>query len=116
MGEPKRTGGGKLDATRETDALTSIGPRKAGSEGERRAARALLGSIEELGRDAAIEPTRVRPSFGITHLIHAVAGVVASVLAVYVPGAGLALAAAATVSAFGDLTGAFYLARSLTPA
>jgi hypothetical protein len=116
MGEPKGAGGGKLAAAQEIDLLTSIEPRKAGSEGERRAARALLGRVEQLGRGAALEPTRVRPNFGLTHLIHAVAGIVASVLAVYVPGAGLALAAAATVSAFGDMTGAFYLARSLTPA
>jgi hypothetical protein len=116
MGESNRKVGGKVGAEQELDELTSIDPRRAGSEGERRAARTLLGRIEDMGREGQIEPTRVRPSFGITHLIHAVAGIVASVLSVYVPGAGLALAAVATVSAFGDLTGAFYLVRALTPA
>jgi hypothetical protein len=69
-----------------------------------------------MGREAELEPTRIRPSFGLTHLVHAVAGVVASVLSVYIPAAGLILALAATVSAFGDLTGSFHLVRSLTPA
>jgi hypothetical protein len=47
--------------------------------------------------------------------VHAVAGIVASVLSVYVPTLGLILAAAATVSAIGDLTGSFHLVRSLMP-
>lgn len=58
----------------------------------------------------------MRPRIGLTHLIHAVAGIVGSVLAVYAPLPGLLLAAAATVSAFGELTGSFSLVRSLTPA
>jgi hypothetical protein len=71
--------------------------------------------LSELGRDVTLEPTRVRPNFGVTHLVHAVAGVVASVLSVYVPAAGLLLALVATASAFGDLTGSFHLVRRLTP-
>jgi hypothetical protein len=100
---------------REIDALTSVGPRRAGSEAERRSARQLETRLSELGRDVQLEPMRVRPNFALTHLVHAVAGIVASVLSVYVPIAGLLLAAAATVSAFGDLTGSFHLVRSLTP-
>lgn len=104
-----------MGAAQEIDALTAIGPRRAGSDAERRAARQLQARLQELGRDAELEPIRVRPNFGLTHLIHAVAGIVASVLSVYVPAAGLALAAVTTASAFGDLTGAFYLARLFTP-
>jgi hypothetical protein len=52
----------------------------------------------------------------LTHLVHAVAGIVGSVLAVYVPVAGFALVALATVSAFGDLTGTFHLTRLVTGA
>jgi hypothetical protein len=100
----------------ELDVVASIGPRRAGSEAERRAARALEKRLRELGRDVVLEPTRVRPSFGLTHLIHAVAGIVASVLSVYVPSAGLILAFLATASTFGDLTGSFHLVRALTPA
>lgn len=97
------------------DVVTSIGPRRAGSEAERRAAREIQKQLTELGREAEIEPIRVRPNFALTHLIHAVAGIVASVVSVYVPTLGLVLAAAATVSAIGDLTGSFHLVRSLTP-
>jgi len=99
----------------ELHELTEIAPRRAGSEGERRAARHLQQRLEALGREAQLEPTRVRPNFGLTHAVHAVVGVVASVLAVYVPVLGLLLAAATTISAFGDLTGSFHLLRVLTP-
>ena len=116
MAEANRTGGGNVRALPAVDALTALGPRRAGSEAERRAARALEKHLRELGRDVHVEPTRVRPNLGITHLVHVVAGIVASVLSVYTPAAGLALAVVATLSAFGDLTATFYLVRLLTPA
>src|SRR3954453_21895843 len=115
MGEANRRGGGNTGSMQRIDEVTSIGPRRAGSEAERRAARQIQKRLEEMGRDVQLEPTRVRPNFALTHLIHAVAGVVASVLSVYVPSAGLLLAVVATVSAFGDLTGGFHLVRSLLP-
>src|SRR4051794_11141897 len=115
MPEPTERGGRNAGAAQELEALGKIGPRRAGSEPERRAARQIEARLRELGRDAELEPIRVRPSFALTHVVHAVAGVIASVLSVYVPAAGLFLAAAATVSAFGDLTGSFYLVRRLMP-
>jgi hypothetical protein len=115
MAEPIRNGGGNVTDVQEIDYLRQIGPRRAGSEAERRVARHLQKRLEQLGRDAHAEPTRVRPAFALTHLIHAVAGVIASIAAVYEPVLGLVIAAAATVSAFGDLTGVFHLVRSLTP-
>jgi hypothetical protein len=96
--------------------LVEIGRRHAGSDAERRTARELTRRLEALGRDVVVEPSRVRPSFGLTHLAHAFAGIVGSVLAVYVPAAGLALTAVAAASAFGDLTGTFPLVRLLTGA
>src|SRR3954451_24257907 len=116
MQEPIRTSGGKVADVQEIDYLGQIGPRRAGSEPERRVARHLQKRLEEMGREVHVEPTRVRPGFALTHLIHAVAGVVASVVAVYQPGIGFILAALATASAFGDLTGAFHVVRTLTPA
>ncbi len=104
-----------MGAVQQIDDVTSIGPRRAGSEAERRAARLIEARLRELGRDAEVEPMRVRPGFAVTHLIHAVAGVVASVLSVYQPAAGLLLGGVATLSAIGDLTGSFFLVRSLTP-
>src|SRR5215212_6272982 len=110
MGEPNRTGGGSAARGDFVNLVTATGPRRAGSEAERRTARAIEQRLQELGREAEIEPMRVRPNLAIPHLIHAVAGVVASVLSVYVPAAGLALALLATISTFGELTGAFLLA------
>jgi hypothetical protein len=104
-----------VGSPRQIDEVTSIGPRRAGSEAERRTARLIEKQLTDLGREAELEPIRVRPSFALTHLIHAVAGIVASVLSVYVPTAGLILAAAAIVSAVGDLTGSFHVVRRLTP-
>src|SRR4051812_21376019 len=115
MAETIRSGGGNV-GLQEIDALRQISPRRPGSEAERRAARHLETRLKDLGRDVEVEPTRVRPAFALAHLIHAVAGVIASVLAVYQPGIGLLMAALLTVSAFGDLTGAFQLVRALTPA
>jgi hypothetical protein len=115
MAEANRIGGGKAGTVDDIDAIASIGPRRAGSEAERRAARELEKRVGESGRDVTLEPIRVRPNFALTHLIHAVAGIVASVLSVYVPSVGLLLALATTASAFGDLTGSFHLARRLTP-
>ena len=96
-------------------SLASIAGRRAGSDAERRAARQLQQRLEAVGRDAQLEPTRVRTDFAVTNLVHAVLGVVGSVVSVYQPALGLALAATAMVSAFGDLTGTFHLVQSLTP-
>src|SRR4051794_36414000 len=115
MEEPNRRGGGNVGALQAIDEVASIGPRRAGSEAERRTARQIAKRLQEMGREAELEPTRVRPNFALTHLVHAVAGIVASVLSVYVPIAGLLLAFVATASAFGDLTGSFHLVRALTP-
>jgi hypothetical protein len=115
MAEPIRKRGGNVSDVQEIDTLAQIGPRRAGSEGERRAARHLQKALEDLERTAHIEPIRVRPAFALAHLIHCVAAVIASVLAVYKPGIGFTIAALTLVSAFGDLTGAFELVRRLTP-
>jgi hypothetical protein len=115
MGEPIRSRGGNVGYNSDVESLTTIAPRRAGSEAERRASRHLQQRLEEAGREAEIEPTRIRPNFAIPQLVHAVVGVVGSVLSVYMPLLGLALAAVATVSAFGDLTGTFFAVRALTP-
>ena len=88
----------------------------AGSEAERRAAKEWATRLESMGRAVTIEPTRVAPAFATTHLIHAIAAVVGSVLAVYAPVVGLALLVAVTVSTFGELAGTFPFVRLLTSA
>ena len=116
MRETNRSGGGNVGQSQVIDAVTSVGNRRAGSESERRTARELERRLDEMGREVELEPVRIRPNFALTHLVHAVAGIIASVLSVYIAGAGVILALAATISAFGDLTGSFHLVRSLTPA
>src|SRR4051794_8952579 len=115
MAETISGGGGNVKGVQEVDALVGIGSRRAGSDAERRAARHLVSRLEELGREATTEPSRVQPGFAPTHLIHAVAGIVGSVLMVYAPAAGLAVVALTAVSTFGDLTGTFNAVRRLTP-
>jgi hypothetical protein len=116
MAEPNRSGGGNQQGVAESDEIAGIGPRRAGSDAERRTARLLTERLRALGREAETEPLRARPAFALTHFIHAVLGVVGSVVAVYSPLLGFAIVALATVSAFGELTGAFALIRLLTPA
>jgi hypothetical protein len=100
-----------VDVLAEIGELVEFRGRAAGTDAERRAARHLAARLEALGREARIEPVRVWPAFAQAHLLHAVAGVAGSVVGVYVPIAGFLLVLLAAVSAFGDLTGAFFLGR-----
>ena len=103
-----------MDAQRTIEDLTAIEGRWGGSDAERRAARYLEQQLGELGREARSEPTRVRPNFPVTHVIHALLAIAGSVVSVEVPLVGAALVLLAAVSTFGDLTGTFQLVRRLT--
>ncbi len=92
--EPSEPAGG-LDALAELDALVAVGRRSPGSDAERRAALHLERRLAALGREARTEPVESHPSWPLAYAILAAAGVGASVLAVYVPLAGAALALAA---------------------
>jgi peptidase M28-like protein len=104
-----------VEPLREIEALVEFDGRWPGTDAERRAATHLCERLRALGRDAELEPTRVRPGYPLAHIIHALLGIVASVVSVKAPLVGLGLAGIATVSTFGDLTGTFWLARLLTP-
>jgi hypothetical protein len=104
-----------MAATETIARLVSVGPRWPGTQGERRAAEYLAGELEKLGREAWIEPIRVRPAYPMTHALHAALAVVGSVVSVYVPPLGVGIVLLVAVSMFGDLTGRFHLARRLTP-
>jgi hypothetical protein len=86
----------------------------AGSDAERRAANHLARRLRTLGRDARVEPTWIRPAAAIGFALHALVAITASLLAVAVPAAGLAVLLVAVVSAAGELTGRFQLLRLLT--
>jgi hypothetical protein len=98
----------------EIEELVAFEGRWPGTDAERRAARHLAGRLEQLGRDAEVEPTSIHPNYAVTHAIHALVGIVGSVLSVYTPVVGALLVLLAAVSTFGDLTGSFYLVRRLT--
>ena len=98
----------------EIEGLVAFEGRWPGTDAERRAAQHLEGRLRALGRDVEVEPTSVHPNYPVTHALHALIGIVGSVLSVYTPVAGAALLLFATISAFGDLTGSLYLVRGLT--
>jgi len=98
----------------EIENLVAHEGRWPGTDAERRAANHLATRLEDLDRDAVVEPTSVRPNYALTHMAHALLAVVASVVSVEAPRIGLGLALLAVVSTLGDLTGRLYLIRRLT--
>lgn len=103
-----------MDVLREIDDLVAFEGRGAGTDAERRAAVHLRERLEDLGREAELEPISVHPNWPVTHALHAIAAIVGSVLAVDSPVAGTAIVAAVAISVFGDLTGSFFILRRLT--
>ncbi len=91
-----------LDPLAELDALVDVGRRAPGSDAERRAAHHLKARLESLGRTVSIEPFAAYPNWPLAYLLLASASIAASVLAVYVPIAGAALALLAAVLLFLD--------------
>ncbi len=88
--------------------------RGPGTDAERRAAGYLAARLRSLGRDAQSESIWVRPNYARAHLATAVLAILGSVIATRNAPVGLALAAFATLSALGDLSGRLYLLRRLT--
>jgi hypothetical protein len=103
-----------IDPMQEIEALVAFEGRWPGTDAERRASRHLEQRLQALGREAEVEPASVHPNYAVTHAIHAFIAIVGSVLSVTQPLVGVVLVLFATVSAFGDLTGTFYLVRRLT--
>jgi hypothetical protein len=91
-----------LDLLAELDAIVDLGRRTPGSDAERRTAAHLQRRLAELGRGAETEPLAIFPAWPLAYAILAGAAVAASVLSVYVPVAGAALALAAAVLTFLD--------------
>jgi hypothetical protein len=103
-----------VDPMTEIEQLVAFEARWPGTDAERRAAVHLERRLRELGREADTEPTSIHPNYPVTHALHALIAIVGSVLSVTTPVAGAALVLFATVSAFGDLSGSFFLVRRLT--
>ena len=112
---PRATAGaGHVHVGEEIEALTAFEGRAAGTDAERRAADHLARRLRSLGREGELEPTVVRPRFARTHALHAAVAVVGSAVSTFSPPAGAALVLLAAFSAYGDLTGRFFLFRRLT--
>lgn len=95
--------------------LVSFTGRWPGTAAERGAADYLAEELGNMGREATVEPIRVRPAYHLTHALHAALAVLGSVVAVNSPALGVVLLLAVGVSTYGDLTGRFHLLRLLTP-
>jgi hypothetical protein len=103
-----------VDPLAEIEALVSHRARGPGTDAERRAALHLQERLRGLGREARLEPIEVWPNYALAHVIHALAAIVGSVLAVSQPLAGTIVLSVAAISTLGDLTGRLFLARRLT--
>ena len=103
-----------MDPLRDIEGLVEHAGRWPGTDAERRAARHLERRLAAIGRAAAVEPFDVWPRWPPAHLIHALAAIAGSLVAVTEPLAGAIVLAVVAVLTFGDLTGAFQLTRRLT--
>jgi hypothetical protein len=92
----------RLDLLAELDAIVDLGRRAPGSDAERRTAAHLVQRLSALGRTAETEPLAIHPAWPLAYALVAAAAVGASVLSVYVPVAGAALALAAALLTFLD--------------
>jgi hypothetical protein len=95
--------------------LVGFTGRGPGTEAERDAAEYLAGELRRMGREADVEPIRVRPAYHLTLALHAALGILGSVVAVNKPALGIVILLPVAVSMYGDLTGRFHLLRLLTP-
>jgi hypothetical protein len=100
---------------RTVEKLVSFEGRGPGTKAERAAAEYLAGELKAIGRKAEIEPIRVRTAYHLTHALHALLGVVGSVVSVYVEPLGVAILLLAAVSMYLDLTARLHLLRRLMP-
>ena len=107
-----------MDQLEEIEDLVAHEGRAPGSDAERRAAVHLANRLEDIGRDVTTEAILVRPRFALTHLIHALLAIAGGLVATSegsIPRLiGTAVVLFAAISAFGDLSGKFYLVRRLT--
>jgi hypothetical protein len=98
----------------DIEALVAHAGRAPGTDAERRAARQLEERLRASGRTVAVEPFDVWPNWPLAHLIHALAAVIGSLLAVSSPLPATIVLAVVALLTLGDLTGRAQLTRRLT--
>ena len=94
-----------MDLEGTVEGLCGFAARSGGSDAERRAAGWLRNRLAAQKRDAALEVQWVRPHWSTIHLVHALAGVVGSLVSTASAVAGLAVVAVAFVSTLLELSG-----------
>lgn len=95
------------------ELVCSFQDRLAGTDAERRVAKALAGELGGAHRRVAIEPTYVHPQWAAVHALHCALAAVGSMLVALEVVAGFALVLLAAVSAYLDLSARHYLLRRL---
>jgi hypothetical protein len=96
----------QLDTFAEAESLIDeVGPRPAGSDAERRAARHLAERLEALGREVVVEPFAVWPAWPVAYTVNLIVAIVGSVVSVSSAKLGTGLVLLATVLTFLDLSG-----------
>ncbi len=103
-----------MDLADTVAQLVRFERRGPGTDAERRAALWLARRLRAGGREAEVETVWVRPHETAALALHALAGVAGSVLAAFVPIAGVAVLAAALASLVLDVLGRLWLLRRLT--
>ena len=103
-----------MEPLRDIEAIVAHERRGPGTDAERRCARHLERRLAGMGREAELEPFDVWPRWPLAHLLHAVAAIAGSLIAVGAALPGAIVLAVVAVAAFGDLTGRLQLTRRLT--
>jgi hypothetical protein len=103
-----------IEARKEIEDLVAVKERGSGTDAERRAAKHLRERLADLGRDADIEPTWIRPNWPLAYTAYALFGVVASIVATGAATAGAIVAGVTLVAALTDLSGRLHTGRRLT--
>ncbi len=98
----------------EIEALVAHERRAPGTDAERRVARHLEGRLRSIGRDVAIEPLQTRPRWPLVHLLHSIAAIVGSLVAVSTPLAGTIVLGVVLLLVLDDLSGRLQLTRRVT--
>jgi hypothetical protein len=103
-----------IDAREEIEELVAHAGRGPGTDAERRAAIHLQARLGELGRDAEVEPTWIRPNWPLAFTAYALLGVLASVISTSTGTAAAIVAGVALIGALADLSGRVHVGRRLT--
>jgi hypothetical protein len=98
----------------EIEAIAAHESRAPGSDAERRVARHLEGRLRSMGREVTVEPFQTRPRWPLAHLLHAIAALAGTLVAVSAPLAGAIVLAAVGLLTLDDLSGGLQLTRRLT--